>query len=103
MGGGGVGQGALAAHTPVGAYKARVAASRGKNIGTVAAARKQVEFVFHALRDHHVRALHRPARPPAGRGAGMTALIVTAGREAVQVMTPGTGVRAATSVVEPSD
>jgi len=38
-----------------------------------------------------------------GRGAGMTALIVTAGREAVQVMTPGTGVRAATGVVESSD
>jgi transposase len=56
---------ALSPRTPVGAYKARVAASRGKNIGTVAAARKQVEFVFYALRDHHVRALHRPARPPA--------------------------------------
>jgi transposase len=47
----------------VGAYKKQVADRRGKNIGTVAAARKQVEFVFYALRDHHVRALH-PPRPP---------------------------------------
>jgi transposase len=44
----------------VGAYKKRVADRRGTNIGTVAAARKQTEFVFYALRDHHVRALHRP-------------------------------------------
>jgi transposase len=59
---------ALSPRTPVGAYKARVAAARGNNIGTVAAARKQVEFVFYALRDHHVRALHRPVPPPtAGR------------------------------------
>lgn len=39
-----------------------------------AAARKQVEFVFYALRDHHVRALHSPRpsnrRPgPAGAAA----------------------------------
>jgi len=47
----------------VGAYKKQVADRRGKNSGTVAAARKQIEFVFYALRDHHVRALHstRPA------------------------------------------
>ncbi len=44
----------------VGAYKKQVADRRGRNIGTVAAARKQVGFVFYALRDHHVRALHRP-------------------------------------------
>jgi transposase len=49
----------------VGAYKQQVADRRGKNIGTVAAARKQTEFVFYALRDHHVRALHPPAAPPA--------------------------------------
>ena len=30
---------------------------RGRNIGVVAAARRQLEFVFYALRDHHVRAL----------------------------------------------
>lgn len=47
----------LSPHTPAGQLKARVAATRGKNIGKVAAARKQVEFVFYALRDHHVRAL----------------------------------------------
>ena len=59
---------ALGPATVVGAYKRRVADRRGKNIGTVAAARKQTEFVFYALRDHHVRALHRP-RPPAGAAA----------------------------------
>jgi transposase len=55
--------------TVVGAYKARVADRRGNNIGTVAAARKQTEFVFYALRDHHVRALHPPAVPPTAPGA----------------------------------
>jgi transposase len=47
-------------HTRVGAVRERVAARRGRNIGTVAAARTQVEFVYYALRDHHVRALHPP-------------------------------------------
>jgi transposase len=51
--------------TVVGAYKGRVADRRGKNIGTVAAARKQTEFIFYALRDHHVRALHPPLHPAA--------------------------------------
>lgn len=51
----------LPAHTRAGAMRERVAARRGHNIGVVAAARLQVEFVFYALRDHHVRALH-PAR-----------------------------------------
>jgi hypothetical protein len=37
-----------------------VAHRRGnRNIGAVAAARKQLELVFYALRDHHMRALHR--------------------------------------------
>ena len=39
----------------------RVAARRGRNIGTVAAARELIEMVFYALRDHHVRRLARPA------------------------------------------
>jgi hypothetical protein len=39
----------------------RVADRRGRNIGSVAAARRQLELVFYALRDGHVRALqHRP-------------------------------------------
>jgi transposase len=53
-------------HTVIGAYKKQVADRRGKNIGTVAAARKQTEFVFYALRDHHVRALRRPTTSTAG-------------------------------------
>jgi transposase len=49
----------LPGHTRVGMVRDRVAARRGRNIGVVAAARTQVEFVYYALRDHHVRALHR--------------------------------------------
>jgi len=47
----------------VGRVRERVAARRGHNVGVVAAARQQLEYVFYALRDHHVRALehHRPA------------------------------------------
>ena len=52
----------LPAHTKVGAVRERVAARRGRNIGVVAAARAQVELVYYALRDHHVRALHQPGR-----------------------------------------
>jgi transposase len=47
-------------HSRVGALRDRVADRRGANIGAVAAARLQVEYVFYALRDHHVRALHPP-------------------------------------------
>jgi len=78
--------------TVVGAYKARVADRRGKNVGTVAAARKQTEFVFYALRDHHVRALHpRSARRWVDRGAHHRARHEnpSIGRSrVVQVMTP---------------
>ncbi len=51
---------ALPATSTVGQVRDRVATRRGRNIGAVAAARRQVEYVFYALRDHHVRALHRP-------------------------------------------
>ena len=67
-------------HTVVGAYKAQVAERRGKNVGTVAAARKQIELVYYALRDHHVRALYPPGSPrrqprpgPAAAGRGEAA------------------------------
>jgi transposase len=50
----------LPAHTKVGGIRDRVAARRGRNIGAVAAARQQIEYVFYALRDGHVRALRRP-------------------------------------------
>jgi transposase len=43
----------------VGQLRDRVAARRGRNIGVVAAARRQIELVYYALRDHHVRALHQ--------------------------------------------
>jgi transposase len=51
-------------HSRVGQLRDRVADRRGTNIGAVAAARLQVEYVFYALRDHHVRALHH-GQPPA--------------------------------------
>lgn len=48
--------------SPVGVLRERVADRRGRNIGSVAAARRQLELVFYALRDGHVRALeHQPA------------------------------------------
>jgi len=47
--------------SPVGQLRDRVAARRGRNIGVVAAARRQIEYVYYALRDHHVRALHARA------------------------------------------
>jgi transposase len=50
----------LGPHTGVGPLRERVAANRGKSIGTVAAARRQVEHVYYALRDGHVRALSHP-------------------------------------------
>jgi len=42
--------------TRVGQIRDQVAARRGRNIGVVAAARRQLEYVYYALRDHHVRA-----------------------------------------------
>jgi transposase len=45
--------------TTIGQVRDRVGARRGHNIGVVAAARRQLEYVFYALRDHHVRALHQ--------------------------------------------
>ena len=44
----------------IGAVRDQVGARRGRKIGVVAAARRQLEFVFFALRDHHVRDLTRP-------------------------------------------
>jgi transposase len=41
----------------IGRIRDQVGAHRGRNIGVVAAARRQLEYVFYALRDHHVRAL----------------------------------------------
>jgi transposase len=46
----------------VGAVRERIGARRGRNIGVVAAARRQLEHVYYALRDHHVRALHAGPR-----------------------------------------
>jgi transposase len=51
----------IPAGSVVGLLRERVADRRGRNIGSVAAARRQLEFVFYALRDGHVRALeHQP-------------------------------------------
>jgi hypothetical protein len=47
----------------IGAIREQVAHRRGnRNIGAVAAARRQLALVFYGLRDHHIRALHRPPR-----------------------------------------
>lgn len=50
----------LSPHTRLGTHRDRVAARRGRNIGTVAAARELVELVYYALRDHTVRRLSPP-------------------------------------------
>ena len=50
----------LPAHTVLGAFREKIAAKRGHNIAVVAAARRQLEFVYYAMRDHHVRALTGP-------------------------------------------
>src|SRR5664280_1265751 len=51
----------LRSHCKVGVLRERVADRRGRNIGSVAAGRRQLELVFYALRDGHVRALeHLP-------------------------------------------
>jgi transposase len=55
--------------TMVGQFRDRVAARRGHNIGVVAAARRQLEYVFYALRDHHVRALEHHTSHPARSAA----------------------------------
>ena len=47
----------LPARSRLGAFRDQVAARRGTNIGVVAAARRQLEYVYYALRDHHVRGL----------------------------------------------
>jgi transposase len=52
------------ADSRLGRRRDRVAASRGRDIGVVAAARDLVRLVFYALRDHRVRCLGRPE--PAG-------------------------------------
>ncbi|WP_205776005.1 hypothetical protein [Micromonospora tulbaghiae] len=38
--------------------RARVAERRGRNIATVAVARKLLTLVYYGLRDGHIRALH---------------------------------------------
>jgi hypothetical protein len=51
----------IPARSVAGVLRERVADRRGRNVGAVAAARRQLEFVFYALRDGHVRALeHQP-------------------------------------------
>jgi hypothetical protein len=39
----------------LGAFQDRIGAKRGRHIGVVAAARKQIGYVDYALRDHHAR------------------------------------------------
>jgi cytosine/adenosine deaminase-related metal-dependent hydrolase len=55
--------------TVIGQFRDRVAARRGHNIGVVVAGRRQLEYVFYALRDHHVRALNHSTNPPARTAA----------------------------------
>ena len=56
---------ALGPSTGAGRVKHRVGDRRGRNIGKTAAARQQLEYVYYALRDGHVRALHQRPRAAA--------------------------------------
>jgi transposase len=58
----------LSATTRLGAFRDAVTARRGHNIAVVAAARRQLEYVFYALRDHHVST---DLRTPASATAAM--------------------------------
>jgi transposase len=49
-------------HSPIGQLRERVTPRRGANVATVAAARQQLEYVYYALRDGHVRALQNPKK-----------------------------------------
>ena len=70
----------IGAHTPAGALRERVAARHGRNIGKVAAARRQLEHVYYALRDGHVRALqHRGAACRPGRSSWAALVVQPAG------------------------
>jgi len=53
------------AHFGLGPLRDRVAARRGRNIGTVAAARELTEMVFYGLRDGHIRRLAAAPDAPA--------------------------------------
>lgn len=69
----------LSGTTRLGAFRDAVAAKRGHNIAVVAAARRQLEYVFYALRDHHVTAdLRTPASPPPDQPAPKPAPVTTA-------------------------
>ena len=61
----------LPKHAVLGAFRDQVAARRGTNIAVVAAARRQLEYVYYALRDHHVRGLSNP-RPTALTAAAVS-------------------------------
>ena len=64
----------LPEHHPARRDPGPVAVRRGHNIGVVAAARRQLEYVYYALRDHHVSADLRTPAPPTAPGARVTAL-----------------------------
>lgn len=64
----------LPSTTRLGAFRDKLAAKRGHNIAVVAAARRQLEYVFYALRDHHISADLRtppPGVPTAPPGAAI--------------------------------
>ncbi|MCA1708647.1 MAG: IS110 family transposase [Actinobacteria bacterium] len=48
----------LSTHTRLGQIRDQVGSRRGRNIGTVAAARELLTLVFYGLRDGHIRCLH---------------------------------------------
>ena len=63
--------------TRLGQFRDQVAVRRGHNIAVVAAARRQLEYVYYALRDHHVRDLHPAPSPHTGSRPGQGLMSTT--------------------------
>lgn len=65
----------LPAHTVLGTFRDKIAAKHGHNTAVVAAGRRQLEYVFYALRDGHVRGLRPP--PPSPEPATVTTCLAS--------------------------
>ena len=65
------------------ATRAPVAERRGRNIATVAVARRLLTLVYYGLRDGHIRALTPAHRPGSGSGSGGGVIFGRIGRVVV--------------------
>jgi hypothetical protein len=73
----------LSGTTRLGAFRDTIAAKRGHNIAVVAAARRQLEYVYYALRDHQVTADLRTPASTESKQVASTGTPVEAGPNAL--------------------